>query len=809
MPRIIVQRNNQTYKEFLLRPFKTCVTIGSHGDNDLILADSEIRAHHFIIRRKNQGYFLEPADGATNVLVNGKEVSAPTKIKTGDVIEIGSHQLLFENEIHDAIAKQSDALREGGDVPTKAKEKSAPEANEDANDEFDEMTDEEINQLSIEKPELINDYDAKKTEPHFLVAIHGPYLGNIYQLNEVTTKIGRDNLLNDIIIDRTPDGKTDTSISRRHATIVHSEGYYYILDKRSKTRTRVNKRKLNEDEVFQLYPNDEIEIVSDRESTIFRFCPKSKLNFARPRKAGTWWLRNRHRLGWFVSLVSIAILSLVIVHFANLLSIVQEKPDELKVSNATFYKLNESSGFGLNFSESDGQKPIFSLAAADVNGDDFVDILFFDRSGYLGIVDGRTKRDLWERTTRVRGMENSGIVLTDLNEDGLADVVVTGYNTIISAFEGKTGMEFWSSPILGGSLVGTPIVGNFSGDSYQDLFVLSREGKIHTGIGNYGEPDWKVFDLKAGISVPPLAKDIDSDGLTELVFADMTGKIFMAEIVQDSLSIKLIADPVQFDETQADPKLKSFFVVEVEAEKPIILCQTESNQILVIDVATGREINVFHLTEEFDPEQTTIALSKDFSGRELTRLFVADSSRIYCYFVTEVMKNGNPDAIWNIHIPGGKFLNRQMVVADVDKDRIQDLIIPLLPAGIGIISGKNGNLTTSFLTKARDEARPLGTPVVADFGNDTYVDILQRMSDNRFQIFSTNCRIPQGSVLWGQPDGNRIEQNEEGIEHRAEWFFPAAILMASLLIFAIFAVNFIIIERRKSLFPKKIAEASV
>ncbi|NOZ60982.1 MAG: FHA domain-containing protein, partial [Calditrichaeota bacterium] len=325
MPRIVVKRNNRTYKEFLLRPFQSRVTVGSHSDNDLILADIGVREHHFAIYKKNSHYFLEPLDGVTTTTLNGKNVIASTQIKSGDVIEVGAHKLLFENELHEAHSVETadtvgydDDLAES-EVETETPEKDVATAKpkKEIVNKIDEMAAEE----QPKKPAV--ETEEESSEPHFLIAIYGPYLGNVYQLNTVTTKIGRDRLLNDIVIDRTPSGKIDASISRRHATIVHSEGCYYILDKRSKTRTRINGKELIPDQVLQLYPNDEVEIVSDRKSTILRFCPKNRMNFSRPKKSGTWWLRNRHRVGLFFSVAVILILALVIFKFAKQLSIAQ------------------------------------------------------------------------------------------------------------------------------------------------------------------------------------------------------------------------------------------------------------------------------------------------------------------------------------------------------------------------------------------------------------------------------------------------------------------------------------------------------
>ncbi|NOZ61753.1 MAG: hypothetical protein GXO74_08720, partial [Calditrichaeota bacterium] len=512
------------------------------------------------------------------------------------------------------------------------------------------------------------------------------------------------------------------------------------------------------------------------------------------------------RVGLFFSVAVILILALVIFKFAKQLSIAQQKPEKLEITNSVFFQQTNDPNTGTIMNEADASAPFHSIAAADFNGDHFVDVVFFDKLGYLTIVNGRTKRDLWERGARVRGLANSTIALDDLNENGLNDIVVAGFNTVISAFEGKTGMEFWSSQILGGEFTGTPIVGKLNSDPYPDVFVASRQGVLDIGIGNYGEAAWKSLNLKMNISTPPIAEDVDGDGLPEIFFASETGKIFSAKLTKDSLSVKTIADLSQISDLKKSRIINLFVFADADGDKKTdVLALSDENALIAINMDSGDVVRAKKLPLAADSSQTAVALIHEFGKREMKKIVTATFSEMKCFPLNAIFAGDNADADWTSHLSQGKFLPRQMAVADVDKDKIQDVIVPILPPGIAVISGKTGKALTSYVLKSRDGTFPVGSPVVADFNNDTFIDILQRMSDNSFQLFSTNSRVPGGAVLWGQMKGNSFQNMEAIIRLKPKWFFPATILLAFLLIFVIFAVNFVVIERRRSLFPHEIA----
>ncbi|MFH1369355.1 MAG: FHA domain-containing protein [Elusimicrobiota bacterium] len=116
----------------------------------------------------------------------------------------------------------------------------------------------------------------KKNDRYCLLCVSGNLRGKKYLLLKDSTKIGRDQSLNDIVISELE----DTLASRRHATIAKTQKGFILSDKRSKNRTKLNKEILEEEEEAVLKLNDEIVIGKE----VFRLVLLNETNIRPPRK---------------------------------------------------------------------------------------------------------------------------------------------------------------------------------------------------------------------------------------------------------------------------------------------------------------------------------------------------------------------------------------------------------------------------------------------------------------------------------------------------------------------------------------------
>jgi hypothetical protein len=71
-------------------------TIGRSRDCDIVLEDSSISRRHAELRPAGQGWMIEDLGSTNGVRVNGSTVHGPHEVRTGDRIEIGSTEMLFE-----------------------------------------------------------------------------------------------------------------------------------------------------------------------------------------------------------------------------------------------------------------------------------------------------------------------------------------------------------------------------------------------------------------------------------------------------------------------------------------------------------------------------------------------------------------------------------------------------------------------------------------------------------------------------------------------------------------------------------------
>ncbi|HEY5599337.1 MAG TPA: FHA domain-containing protein, partial [Candidatus Manganitrophaceae bacterium] len=96
---------------------------------------------------------------------------------------------------------------------------------------------------------------------------------------------------NEIVVREDEQGELDTSVSRRHASFfwanIFSPGGggadFSIIDVGSKLGVMVNGKKIKPEKGFPLKPGDEVGILSEKVSTIFRFASGDRLDFAPPR----------------------------------------------------------------------------------------------------------------------------------------------------------------------------------------------------------------------------------------------------------------------------------------------------------------------------------------------------------------------------------------------------------------------------------------------------------------------------------------------------------------------------------------------
>ncbi len=809
MPKIVVKRKAEIQKEFPIRPFQSRIAVGSEGDNDLVIADKKVSMHHLVIEKEGTRYFVHDNQSAFGSYLNGNKITDRLALSSGDEIKIGDHTLIFENVLFEKNTAENDQskavdISEEVDIVT-----DPPFSKIEAQTEFKDVALEEtaVEEKRLPISTITSKIALENLVPHYLLAIYGPYLGKKYRLNYGITRIGRDSTLNDIVIRENNRKEVDPSISRRHATIFMENNNYFLMDKRSKTRTRVNRKQLSEDDVIQLLPNDEIEIVSDQKSTIFRFVPEALMDFSHPKKSGYWWIRNSNWVLRTASAICSFLLLMLLINSWTTISLINQKPSPLQFDEKLFIGAPSAQSNPLQANQLPSIMPSLTPSIADLNGDGYVDLAYPDRLGYLKVINGKTIKSLWNKPLSFQVQQPLGVVITDLNNNDLPDILVAGNNSILYALDGKTGTEIWSSPLLGGIFSGNPVAADLNGDKLQDVFICSQSGQIHIGYGGLGNPEWSTLQVEAEIKCTPSAGDIDNDGLPEVLVGTENGKILIFDGTKNNFS-QILDVNEEFQKAKGSffedhPIHKRIAIGNLNSDDHVdFVILTEANHILAVNGKDFKRLWFDELGSEFMENTLAPPTLADLNadGR-LDVLLVANNNTVIAYDGSG--KGGGQKKInWGYISENQEQFVTYPVLVDVNKDNYIDVLVAGFSGGLYILNGMDGKIIKGYSAINNIEQAIIGSPLVADFQNDKSLDILLRKNDDSFSLLQTNSRVEQSSVLWGQINFDELQAGCNGLPIRSATKYYLAILLSLVILLAIVAYNIYEPLKRKKLFLK-------
>ncbi len=813
MPKIVVKRKAEVYKEFPIRPFQSRITIGSEGDNDLIIADKKVSMHHLVIEKEGTRYFVRDSQSAFGSYLNGKPITDRMPLSSGDEIKIGDHSLIFENVLFEKSASDSDdglRLEPSDTVSVAAGEAAFPIEAERTKAIDGEVTAAIETEDEIAATPSISATSSTATEklvPHYLLAIYGPYLGKKYRLNYGVTKIGRDSTLNDIVIRENEKNEVDPSISRRHATIFLENGKYFIMDKRSKTRTRVNRNQLSEEDVVQLYPNDEIEIVSDQKSTIFRFVPEGMMEFSPPKRCGTWWIRNSNFVIRLGSAVAVLFMIWLMIHSVTRLQVINQKPTTFQMTEVPFLSLPELTTMPLNVNQVISNISGLAPAAADFNGDGYVDVAYVDKNGYIIVMNGRTAKPLWNQPIAQQLQSGIGLVVADLNNNHLPDLLIAANNSTLYAIDGNSGNEIWASPLLGGLFSGSPVAADFSGDGLFDIFIASQNGQVHIGYGGVGIAQWSSLQVETKIHCTPSAGDIDNDGVAEVVLGTESGKLLIFDGMKGNFS-------QIFDVNEEFQKAKGSFFEDHPLRQRIAIGDldgdhyadmvliTEENHVLAL---SGNGLKrLWHDVLDVGALGNAIAppMIADLNGDHRLDVVILTNTNALIAYDGAGKGAGQKRVLWGYLPENQDQFVSYPILLDINKDTMAEVLVAGFWGGLYIFNGKDGKRITGGSLIDNIEQTIIGTPVVADFKRDKNLDILLRKNNDQFSLLQTNAQRMPGAVLWGQLHFDAQQSGCNSSEMVSPTGYYLAILISVVVIIMAVGYNIFSSVKRQKLFLK-------
>ncbi len=745
-PKLILKKNQEFVEKFALESNKKVYLVGSGAKCDFVIPDDSVASVQVKIEHPDDGLFIDKQNSRSRLKLNGEPLTVRKQITDSDELTFGPYSILFADIVQaSSPQKQSvnDTLEvigedELGNVFHFKSTQDTPGLEE--TDEFFEIGDVAENHSTQTQTQ-----DAAENSAYSLAVIYGPYLGKKYPLKIGDTRIGRDNTLNDIVIRNNEHGDLDPSISRRHATISNDNGRFVVSDKRSKTRTYVNQKKLSSSDECSVHEGDEIEIVSDQKSTIFRFVTNELPDYSPPKHAGIWWIRNAPRMMPILSAV-FAVITVAVVGISCTNSwLLNAAPEQLKFFEETWYQGPEPTTATANTVSATRET---NIAIADLNGDDMANVVFVDAEGRLKVLDSLTKNRLWEND-HLRVRSDLPIVLADMNQNDLEDVLVVGQDARLHAFDGKNGAEMWLSPLLGGELTSAPVVNDFDGDGLQDVLVAAKDGQLHIGYGDVFQLNWKKVNTRLSIKGTPSSADIQGDGQCTIFIGTEDGKVIIVDGLTGKLSRVLNFAEKAGTETNVPQQIQApiaIFDLNDDTVADLLMSST-SGQYLAVDGENFKSIwqEKLHSDLHFNKTNLAPAIGKIDGDEQLDAVLTSNQS--LKIIQGGAQPTGTAKVLWEYYAESDDYFISPVTLVDLNKDGANEVIVAGLSGSIFLFNGINGKI----ISQIHNESNPVASSILAaDIDDDELTDLLFTRQDGNIYRIQTNSPIKSNAVIWGQ-----------------------------------------------------------
>ena len=441
-------------------------------------------------------------------------------------------------------------------------------------------------------------------------------------------------------------------------------------------------------------------------------------------------------------------------------------------------------------------------AMADLNGDNFIDVVFIDPNGILKSINGASKQPLWVNREFETNF-NERITLEDLNNDNNPDVIVQSEDSRVRVISGDNGREILKSPILENPLTGAPIVGDFNGDGFKDLAVTSGNNYVYIGFSISTKPDWKRLETEESINSFASAEDVTGDKIHDILIGTETGevviidgsipKIYGAIDINEELSKALgsfnIFTKIRFPASFAD--------LNGDKTKDIIVC-TEQGYIIALN---GKTLERFWWDKADAESQITKAGEQsislgDFDGDGLLDVANITQAGRLRVILGKSMGKDRKLVLWEY--PGeesGEFIG-PVAIADFNKNGVMDIVTAGQNGFIYIFEGSSGEILWKSAENGGDLISP---PLIGDLDNDTYLDILVHRADGNFYKISTNSPTLGNTLSWGQTFGNSRHTSAATLYEPNDSTSSILIITLTSIIFLTIGLNLFLSKKRNNL----------
>ncbi len=659
------------------------VAVGRLKENDISLDDESVSEDHCTIKKTAGKLVVEDLNTAFGTRVNGEPVRKQD-VKVGDKIEVGSHVL-----------------------------KISPVA-EDSN-----------------------------KDNGFLLGVQGRMEGRLFELEPEVTKIGRSEEFNDLWISK----KVDKSVSRRHATISRYDNKYVLEDKRSKNRTFVNQKQVNEESEVNLVNGDEILIGK----SIFRFIKgKENFNWAPAKKAGVFWVRNLSLFRKVAALLLIAGSVFFIHNGITALQIINERPASVTLENLDWYPdefIPTEEGY---LGEDDRLDVTPSPAIGDITGNGRAEVVMADASGKVYAWSGTSGALIWKEELGSRKLTSP--ILADMNNNGIMDVVVGAGNSRVYVLDGLSGSFLYRSDFIGGRLLsGSAIlVDDLDNSGVKDIVAVT-EGNIISFMFSpvMGGEDPYYFNSPEDIMSSPVILKSDT-GDNKVAVPTNGGQIYIFDSSNPD-------DRVVVNVTQRINMYMGTNIIlnEINTVPAVADLNGDGTEDMIITTTayyvvalSGADFSLMwaHKIEPYsmlaEPLRNSSPVISDFTGNGLP-----DVALGWANGKIMALNGSEGELIWEYEADEEIRFVSSPALADFNKDEIMDMIIADEEGNLYVINPREGASDRIF-TDERLNTGITSTPVIGDVTGNGYLEVIVTSLDNEIHKFSLPTRVFQNRLEW-------------------------------------------------------------
>lgn len=382
-------------------------------------------------------------------------------------------------------------------------------------------------------------------------------------------------------------------------------------------------------------------------------------------------------------------------------------------------------------------------AAADVDGDGLLEVCFstYRNDGYLYMLNGEDGSVLWMED--VGGCADAAPLIYDVDMDGELEVVLAGScNPVTFCFDAKTGDMEWQTPMRGSD--SPPVAGDVDGDGMPEIIHGQFGGYVLCLNGEDGSVLWELeVDDYSWIQTEPALLDADMDGALDFVVATWSfgdnHKIFCyrgsdASLIWESdAPDDVIYHGVSFGDMDNDD---------------------------TVELVIGDYAGILHCFNAFNGEvnwQYQFPSNSLYIGGPTSMADINNDGLLEVVFsdwfqVGAVDHTG--DLLWSYNIPEYGQSFRGIALADINGDVYPDLTFCSSEGTVIALRGENGNFIQQIDLQAdfgKDDFDAEHGPLIADFNNDGILDVFVAGGHAEYPEIENNYGRAY-MISWG--DGN-------------------------------------------------------